>query len=70
MNWDKVGTPGSVFTASGRTVVGMTTNKAEVFQFDDANTQSARLRQQIYGVYAWGGGQGVWAKDLHQICRR
>lgn len=49
--WDKVGTPGTGFVAVGRTIVGMTTDKSEVFQYDDDSTESARLRKLIHGVY-------------------
>ena len=50
--WDEVGTPGTGFVAVGRTIYGMTTDKSEVYQFNDDNAESKRLRDLLYSVYA------------------
>ena len=50
--WDEIGTPGSGFVASGRAVYGMTTDKSEVYEFNDDNAESKRLHDVLYGVYA------------------
>jgi len=49
--WEEVGTPGTGFVAAGRTIYGMTTDKSEVYQFNDDNAESKRLRDLLYNVY-------------------
>ena len=49
--WDEVGTPGTGFVSVGRTIYGMTTNKSEVYERDEANAESQRLRDLLYDVY-------------------
>lgn len=48
--WEKVGTPGTGFVAFGRRIYGMTTDKSEVYGYDDDNKESARLRTMLYDV--------------------
>lgn len=50
-NWIKVGTPGTGFVAVGHSIVGMTTNKSEVFEFNDDNAETKRLRGLLYNCY-------------------
>ena len=49
--WEEIGTPGTGFVANGRTVYGMTTDKSEVFQFNDENAESKRLRELLFSAY-------------------
>jgi hypothetical protein len=49
--WDKVGTPGTGFVAVGHSIYGMTTDKSEVYEFNDDNAESKRLRDLLYKCY-------------------
>ncbi|HEY6136540.1 MAG TPA: serine hydrolase [Thermoanaerobaculia bacterium] len=49
--WEEIGTPGTGFVAVGRSLYGMTTDKSAVFEFDDDNDESKRLRDMLYGIY-------------------
>jgi hypothetical protein len=49
--WDQVGTPGTGFVCVGRTIYGMTTDKSEVYELDEANAETQRLRKLLYAVY-------------------
>ena len=49
--WIKVGTPGTGFVAVGHSIYGMTTNKSEVYEFNDDNAESKRLRDLLYQCY-------------------
>jgi hypothetical protein len=49
--WDQVGTPGTGFVAFGRTIFAMTPDKSEVYQFNDDNLESKRLRDLLYNCY-------------------
>lgn len=48
--WVEAGTPGAGFVAVDRRIYAMTTDKSEVYEFDQDNTESARLRKLLYGV--------------------
>jgi hypothetical protein len=49
--WAEVGTPGTGFVAVGRTIYGLTPDRSAVYQFDDANAESRRLRGLLGGVF-------------------
>jgi len=49
--WDKVGTPGTGFVAVGHSIYSMTTDKSEVYEFNDDNAESKRLRDLLYKCY-------------------
>jgi hypothetical protein len=50
--WDQIGTPGTGFVAVGHTLYGMAPNKSAVYEFNDDNTESKRLRDMLYKIYA------------------
>jgi hypothetical protein len=50
--WDKIGTPGTGFVAVGRTLYALTPDKSAVYEFNDDNTESKRLRDMLYNIYA------------------
>ncbi len=49
--WDKVGAPGIEFVAFDHTLYGMTTDRAQVYQLDEANAETKRLRQQMDNIF-------------------
>jgi hypothetical protein len=49
--WEKIGTPGTGFVAVGRSLYALTPNKKAVYEFNDDNPESKRLRDLLYDIY-------------------
>lgn len=49
--WDDMGTLGAQFVGVGHTLYRLTTDKSEVYEFNDDNAESKRLRSLLYNAY-------------------